>query len=77
MTSNNLFVLTAGITVTLLAVVAFLLSLRHGLKHGRWLPLIAITSLWLLAMLIYAFSEISDLDGSTRQRIGAALTLFL
>lgn len=69
MTASSWLLLTAGTVVTTLAVVLFLFTLWLGLHRQRWLPLIVVTALWLLAMTLYALIDSSDTDDSSRRRI--------
>jgi len=69
MSSSSWLLLVAGTVFTTLAVLLFLFALRLGLHRKRWLPLILVTMLWLLAMTLYALMDSSNLDSSSRQRI--------
>lgn len=69
MSADNWLLLSAGTVLTTAAVIAFLYSLHYGLHRRKWLPLIIITGLWLMAMVIYAVSDSQNLEGSSRQRI--------
>ena len=69
MSSSSWLLLVAGTVFTTLAVLLFLFTLRLGLHRKRWLPLILVTMLWLLAMTLYALMDSSNLDSSSRQRI--------
>ncbi len=70
MSTNAWLLLAAGTVFTTLAVGVFLFTLWYGLHCKRWLPLLLVTSLWLVAMTVYALLDSSDREGSSRQRIG-------
>lgn len=70
MSSTSWILLVAGTVFTTLSVVLFLFTLWLGLHRKRWLPLVIVTTLWLLAMTFYTLMDSSSQDGSSRQRIG-------
>ena len=73
MSSSSWLLLVAGTVFTTLAVVLFLFTLWLGLHRKRWLPLVLVTMLWLLAMTLYALMDSSNHDSSSRQRIEKAV----
>lgn len=74
MSATSWSLLVGGTVFTTAAVVIFLYTLWYGLHRKRWLPLIIVSMLWLLAMTVYALLDSSNLGGSSRKRIGALVS---
>lgn len=69
MVSSAWVTVALGGLVTLLALLGFLTALAHGLRTGRWWPVVVIAVAWLLAMAAYSVWE------GTRRESAAAPTV--
>ena len=69
MSTGTWLLIIGGSLLTTAFVGAFLYSLWLGLHRRRWLPLVAVTAAWLIAVVIYAAHDSQNYEGSSRSRI--------